>query len=409
LNTLLFTEFAQEKLSLNDLSVELSKRHQIYVTKQSIDERFTERSVEFMKTLLEQLLPKIIDQEPVMKFLNAFESVKIKDSTCFQLPESMVEKYAGSGGSASKAQIRIQFEYDCKTGKIYDLSLHAFNEQDTTNAIATTSSIQKNDLIIRDLGYIVISVLLEIQEKEAFYINRHNFNSNAYENIEDKEPIDFEKIQKYLKKNKLNSLEKDVYIGVDKRLKTRMIIELLPDEKKELRLRNANQNAQKKGKKVSKKYKAHIGLNAYITNITSEILPINQVRTLYRLRWQVELVFKVWKSVGEIDKVKKIKIERFETMLYAKLIWIMLNWSILWQMTKYFWREKKFLISTIKTFKTFKNQLKDFQNAITKGTTAILEYIEYITRISPENHQFEGKKNQLSSLEIMLLFVVKKS
>ncbi len=390
---------------MNDLSVAFADNHQIDVTKQSVDERFTERSVEFMKTVLERLLPKVVDQDPVMEFLKDFASVKIKDSTCFQLPESMVEKYAGSGGSASKAQIRIQFEYDYKTGKIYDLSLHAFNDQDSTNAIETMFSTQENDLVIRDLGYIVIQVLLGIEEKKAFYLNRHNFSSNAYENKTDKKPIDFGKMQKYLKRKKLDSIEKDVYIGADKSLKTRMIIELLPKEQSEIRLRKANGAARKKGRELSEKYKAHICLNVYITNIPPEKLPINKVRSLYRLRWQVELVFKVWKSVGEIHKVKKLKIERFETMLYAKLIWIMLNWSILWQITKLLWKDNKILLSSIKTFKTLKNKVKDFQNAVIKGEAAILEFIDKIIELSPGKHRLEKKKNQLSSLEILLLFV----
>jgi hypothetical protein len=389
---------------LNDLSVTFADRHQINVTKQSVDERFSERSVLFMKTLLERLLPKILDTKPIFDYLKDFTSVRIKDSTCFQLPESMVEKYPGSGGNASKAQIRIQFEYDYKTGKIYDLSLHAFNDQDSTNAAETITTVQKNDLLIRDLGYVVIKVLLSIQDKEAFYLNRHKFQSNAYENLIDNNPIDFGEIQKYLKRNKLNSLEKDVYIGADKSLKTRMLIELLPEDKTEERLRKANENARKKGKKLSDKQKSLICLNAYITNISSEKLPSHKVRSLYRLRWQVELAFKVWKSIGEIHKVKKLKIERFETMLYAKLIWIMLNWSIFWQITKFHWKENKILLSCIKTFKTLKNKLEDFRNVIIKGEEAILEFMQKIIQLCPKKHELETKKNQLSSLEILLMF-----
>ncbi len=41
-------------------------------------------------------------------------------------------------------------------------------------------------------------------------------------------------------------------------------------------------------------------------------------------------MFKIWKSIGEINKVGKMKVERFETSLYGKLIWIALNWHILW-------------------------------------------------------------------------------
>ena len=65
-----------------------------------------------------------------------------------------IKDYPGSGGSGSKASVRIQFEYDLLGGKINDLSLNAFNDQDASDAIATVDLLQAGDLIIRDLAYV---------------------------------------------------------------------------------------------------------------------------------------------------------------------------------------------------------------------------------------------------------------
>ncbi len=59
-----------------------------------------------------------------------------------------------------------------------------------------------------------------------------------------------------------------------------------------------------------------------------EILPYKKVRKTYYLRWQIELVFKTWKSFFEINKIKKVKKDRMECQLLAKLIWILLNWRL---------------------------------------------------------------------------------
>lgn len=409
METLVFTKFDQNKLSLNELTCQFADQHDVEISKQGIDQRFSEFSVNFMKAVLEKLLKKIIREQAVIEFLKDFNSVRIKDSTAFQLPPDMVNKFPGSGGSASKAQIRIQFEYDCRTGKIYDLSLHAFNDQDTTDAKNTLSSVAKNDLIIRDLGYVVIDVLKEIDNREAWFMNRFNFSSNAYEKKgkEYYKLVNFGKIQKYMNKNGVDRIEKEVFLGTKKTLKVRMIIERLPKEQIEFKLRKEKEKARRKGRELSDKSKAHIGLNVYITNIPSEKLPSTKLRILYSLRWQVELIFKVWKTVGEIHKVKKMKVERFETMLYAKLIWITLNWGILWEISKSLWQTKKIILSPIKIFTTMKNRIEKFRLAIERGTTSIVSFIMTIYKLSPKKHQLEKKKNKISSKEIIMLFCEK--
>lgn len=40
-------------------------------------------------------------------------------------------------------------------------------------------------------------------------------------------------------------------------------------------------------------------------------------------------MFKVWKSIFSIDKVKRVKIERFKCFLYGRLITLLLESSII--------------------------------------------------------------------------------
>ena len=106
--------------------------------------------------------------------IKGINRILVKDSVCFQIDESLVEYYPGSGGSGSKASVRIQFEYDILCGKINDLSVNAFNDQDAKDSIATIELIEKGDLIIRDLAYTSLTVLSAIVGKIAFYLCRLN-------------------------------------------------------------------------------------------------------------------------------------------------------------------------------------------------------------------------------------------
>jgi len=392
-------------MSLNDLSGQIRDKHGITISKQGLNDRFSEHSVAFMKGIMEKLLKEIVSNEPVMSFLKPFKRVRIKDSTAFQLPEDLSDSYAGSGGSGSKAMIRIQFEYDCKTGEICDLSLHPFISQDATDAEETKGSIKAGDLVIRDLGYVSIAMMKFINEKKAWFINRLNFNTKVFEKIGNGfKELDFVAVHQNLDKHGLSMIEKEVYLGEKKSTKVRIVIERLPEDKVAERLRKAKKEAHKKGRQLSNVYKSRVRLNIFVTNIPAEIIEARNIRQLYRIRWQVELIFKVWKSVGEIDKVKKMKKERFETLLYAKLVWITLNWSVLWQIGKQIWDVHKIIISHIKAFKTLKDRIYKMWQAFTVGAKAVAVFINEICEMSPTNHRLEKKNKKLSSLEIMLLF-----
>lgn len=402
LDMLLFTHFNFKKLSLNDLSVQLAKRYGITIRKQSIDERFNENAVKFLKSIMEEAIKISINPNNKIDFTK-YGKVKIKDSTSFQLPENMKDVYQGSGGSSSDACIRIQFEYDLKDKKILDLSFHPYTTQDMTNAKDTIHDIKQNDLIIRDLGYIKVKYLEQIETQKAFYLNRLHSSTNAYEN-ENGEiiKINFAELYKQMKVNNQIRLDKKVYIGSKDKFETRIIIELLPEEMYKERLRKAEKNAKRNGRKISKARKAKMGLNIFITNTD---IPAKQIRLLYTLRWQIELMFKIWKSIGEIHEVKKMKVERFEACLFAKLIWIVINWQIMRYIIIYFFNEHKIEISPYKLFKTLKADIIEFRNAIIKGLNNITKFIEENVKICPENHKSEKKKKSLTwSYEIMRMF-----
>ncbi|WP_412760850.1 transposase, partial [Pallidibacillus thermolactis] len=65
-------------------------------------------------------------------------------------------------------------------------------------------------------------------------------------------------------------------------------------------------------------------------------MPQNMVKkedvfSIYSLRWQIEILFKTWKSLFGIHEVKNIKKERFECHLYGTLIQLLLCSTLAFQ------------------------------------------------------------------------------
>ena len=71
------------------------------------------------------------------------------------------------------------------------------------------------------------------------------------------------------------------------------------------------------------------GFTLFITNVPCSVLSSEKVQQYYSLRWQIELLFKIWKSILEIDKIGQLSLFRFEVYLYSRLILLLLCSQIL--------------------------------------------------------------------------------
>jgi len=87
----------------------------------------------------------------------------------------------------------------------------------------------------------------------------------------------------------------------------------MPEHVYNERMRKANKNARKGGYQVSEEYKARAALNLFITSAPPEFIDIETAWKIYSLRWQIELTFKIWKSICKIDKVKKYAYPQYQT------------------------------------------------------------------------------------------------
>ena len=67
----------------------------------------------------------------------------------------------------------------------------------------------------------------------------------------------------------------------------------------------------------------------FITNVPSARLRKEDVATLYRIRWQIELVFKMCKSFCGLDYVASLRPERIMTEFYARLIGVILTYFLI--------------------------------------------------------------------------------
>lgn len=308
--------------SLSQLSAKLASNENINISKQALHERFNPYSVEFMKQIFNAALKN--QNEILYKngrlFDTYFNRIRIADSTTFALPKEFQEYYTGFFSDGTESCAKIQLEYDINTGAFLHYEVQDGNISDANYLPKLYHDIEPRDLHIKDLGYFDTYYLSLIEEKKAFFLSRLKINVNVYEKFEETfKKIDILNISKNLGVGEVLEIG-EVYVSKNHKLKCRLIIHKLTEEEKKKKIEAKAGKTTKKGKKVSTVSKEFDDINMYITNIPEEIVGKDKIYELYSIRWEIEIMFKVWKSIFKIHVAKKVKIERFQCCLYGKLI-----------------------------------------------------------------------------------------
>jgi len=400
---LVFSNGNLAQTSLLEMCQDFEYSHKGLLAKQSLDERFNSSAVAFLKLLMEEVLSRHVPSDGFKNLLPNCEMIRIKDATSFQLPEELCDVYPGSGGTTSKACLKIQFEYDLKSGKILELSVGSYTTSDLNNSYETIEGVNKKDLLIRDLGYIGLDFLEKVEDRGAYYLNRIKSNISVWTTDKTGQIVvlDLAKIEKQMRELKIKTSEFLVCLGSDKKVKCRLIVECLPEEVKAEKLRKANRAAQREGRQLGKDTIARVGMNLFVTNMQKQDIPKELVWSLYRLRWQIELVFKVWKSIAYVDKIKKAKRERIECHLYGKLLWVLLGWNIFWKITNHLHDRTKAVSfnKMMKNLSKFCYHLKI--GALIKAggiESSIQRFVENVLK----NCMIEKRKGKLSSIDVIV-------
>ena len=120
------------------------------------------------------------------------------------------------------------------------------------------------------------------------------------------------------------------------------------------------------------------------------------------MRWQIELTFKIWKSICKIDKVKKVKKDRLECYIWAKLLMIVLCWRIVWFTAKLLDQYYQKNLSFFKAFKTLMRDMIRIEQVISDGTLATGKFLMDFLQLSRKKHILEKKNLSNYSVEILV-------
>jgi hypothetical protein len=293
------------------------------VSKQAIEERMNPETTTMLKMVLEEELRKSIlyQQRLQSQTSHAFHSIHIEDSTIFNLPAELSFAFPGNVSLGNKkSQVKIHTLYNHTNNSFGFLDLYSFTRNDQSLSSRILSYIQPGDLILRDMGFLVLDVLGQINAQGSFFISRKKSQIQVFD-IDTHQEINLVDVLR-----KKNFFDKDVLVGKANKIKMRLIaIPLPPDQASSIR-RKAKKNRDKR-LKHDKEYYELLGYNIFITNLAQSRFHPEEIQKLYGLRWQIEIIFKTWKScfsMGKLMPVKCINPYRIYCLIYLWLLFILL-------------------------------------------------------------------------------------
>jgi Transposase DDE domain len=301
----------------------------LQITRTAVEKRFAagQPLVDFLRSALEQALQKSVAGNPSSAdLLQRFTAVLVGDATSIALPDELAVLFPGCGGAlgTSRAALKLQVLWDLKTGQLVQLHVEPGRASDAKSPIAATEA-EPGALLVYDLGYFDLSRFAALDDRQAKYISRLQHGTQVYDS--DGNHLD---LLAYLREQPTGLVDREVLLGVSEQLRCRLIAIRVPEEVANRRRQQAREKAKKKGRTPSAEYLELLGWSLFITNNSEEDLTWKAVVVLYRARWQIELLFKLWKSNNHLER-SRAGASALEVLavFYAKLLGVVLQHWIL--------------------------------------------------------------------------------
>lgn len=301
----------------------------VFVTPEAVEHRFTPALGEFLRKTLDQILTNLITAKPALTpLLQKFTSVHLGDSTSLTLPDDLAEQFPGCGGASGcgKAALKIQVLWDLIAGGLLKVVLEPGRHSDAKSELLE-GPVPAGSLSIFDLGYFSLKRFRELIGYDAFWISRWQQGTLAFH--PDGTPLDLLGDARRFYGN--GPIDLPILLGVKDRIACRLILLRLPQEVADRNRTKAYEKAAKHGRVPTQECLAWCDWAAYVTNCPVELLSWKEVVVLYRTRWQIELLFKLWKSHSQLDKHRSAKPAVWQMAeLLAKLIGVIIqHWLLL--------------------------------------------------------------------------------
>ena len=325
----------------------------VSVSKQAIEQRFSASSARLLQALFEEAVAAVISSEGTLpQVLSRFHGVYLQDGTIISLPQPLAQQWPAGAGTGKGAALRVQARLEVGHGQLAGVWLQAGQAAERSGP-AIQTPLPAGSLFNADMGYFTLPQMRQRGQQGQYWLTQ----AKATLCITDAQGRSCDLLT-FLQQQERDEVDVWVQVGKRDRLPARLIAVRVSAQTAQGRRQRANQRitlppkgsqAHVPGKRKSKEQRqgkrkakpvsaARLRLADWtilLTDVPKERLSVAEALVLARCRWQIELLWKLWKHQGKLDTWGSYKPERILTEIYAKLLGLLItHWLTLlgcWQ------------------------------------------------------------------------------
>jgi putative transposase len=267
------------------------------ITSAAFQKRFTEAAADMLERLFDRLLQKSMKEElgALPARLRQFKDVLAIDSTVFALRDKLAKHFRGFKSKGTRAMARITTTMSLRSHGVKDLRITGGRTSETRGFKVTRGLM--GQLVVMDLGFFSFKRFRALQRVRAFFVSRLK---DAVNPVVLAVHLGRATVRNPSGRKFLSLKFKGLFVDLD-------AIFGSGEESFEARVVGVwNQTTSE--------------YHWYLTNVSRTAFGPADVANLYRLRWQVELLYKEWKSIFRLDQIPSGKPATARCLILATLI-----------------------------------------------------------------------------------------
>lgn len=358
------------------------------VTRQAVHERYNPRAVAFFQAAFAHTLAQTLDWSPARPQALAlqahFSAIHLLDSTCFDCPETLRDLFPSCGGAGSAANIKVLLSYELITGRLEPLKVLAGKRSDQGQAFSAAQRLKPRELQINDKGFFDAKAWQAAHQAGAYLLMPlpHSltlWTTAGPEAVE--QPLD---LAGALACSSENCVEwPAVFLGTPGKHRAgpvRLVAFRLSPESAGRHRAGLRESMRTKGRTPSATALQLAGWLLLVTNAPAAQLPAALMAYLYRIRWQIELIFRQAKAVLRLNKTESENPSRIQCEIWARLLGAVL--LFLWhaQANAQCWHQQGSEISFEKLIRVMQQWGHTIARAFLKGAEELLRQLRTIWR-----------------------------